>query len=149
MTEVDFHTGVAEPVDYLCRLLRKAVGRGTRVLVHAPEAALDLLDRALWAFDPQAFVAHLRLIEGRVPGPALRRTLVWLAPAALPWPVELPPCSTLVRWQCEPNADLGDWARVIEVVADDPAERAMARRQWRACEARGMTVRHHAVTSAG
>jgi DNA polymerase-3 subunit chi len=149
LTEVDFHTGVTEPVDYLCRLLRKAAGRGARVLVRAPEAGLDLLDRALWVFDPQAFVAHLRLVEGRVPAPTLHRTPVWLVPPSLPWPVELPPCNTLVRWQCQPDADLGDWLRVIEVVSDDPAERAMARQQWRACEARGLAVRHHAVPAAG
>ncbi len=145
MTEVDFHTGVADPQDYLCRLLRKAASRGARVLVRAPEAALEALDRALWVFDPQAFVAHCRLVQGQVPVPALHRTPVWLAPAALRWPSELPPCDTLVRWQCEPDDALDDWPRVIEIVSDDPAHRALSRRQWRLCEARGLTVRHHVV----
>jgi hypothetical protein len=36
MTEVEFHTGVDEPLGFACRLLRKAYRKGSRVLVTAP-----------------------------------------------------------------------------------------------------------------
>ena len=60
MTEVEFHTGVADPLAYACRLLRKAYRSGVRVLVTAPPATLAALDRALWTFDERDFVPHVR-----------------------------------------------------------------------------------------
>ena len=51
MTEVEFHTGVADPLGFACRLLRKAYRRGARVLVTAPPERLAQLDRLLWTFD--------------------------------------------------------------------------------------------------
>jgi len=46
LTEVAFHTGIADPLDYACRLLRKAYRQGARVAVHAPAPLLDRLDQA-------------------------------------------------------------------------------------------------------
>ncbi|MBE0547608.1 MAG: DNA polymerase III subunit chi, partial [Rubrivivax sp.] len=40
MTEVEFHTGVAGPLAYACRLLRKAYRAGVRVILTAPPATL-------------------------------------------------------------------------------------------------------------
>ena len=50
MTDVAFHTGIADPLDYACRLLRKAYRSGARVAVHGAPATLDRLDQALVAF---------------------------------------------------------------------------------------------------
>ena len=79
MTEVEFHTGVVDPVGFACRLLRKAVRRGVRVRVIAPEDTLGALDRALWTFDERDFIPHVR-----VPGASAEtaaRTPIWLVPA--------------------------------------------------------------------
>jgi DNA polymerase III subunit chi len=80
MTEVEFHTGVAEPLLFACKLLRKAARQGVRVQVTAPAQQLAALDRALWTFDERDFVPH-----ARVPGASaelLRRTPIWLAAQA-------------------------------------------------------------------
>ena len=34
MTDIAFHTGIGNPLDYACRLLRKAYRSGARVAVH-------------------------------------------------------------------------------------------------------------------
>ena len=59
MTEVEFHTGVADPTAFACRLLRKACRAGVRVLVTASPAPLVALDRALWTFAERDFVPHV------------------------------------------------------------------------------------------
>jgi DNA polymerase-3 subunit chi len=143
VTSVDFHTGVEEPVGYLCRLLQKASSHGARVRMCAPEAALQLLDRALWTFDPQGFVPHVLLHGALGVSPALHRTRVWLTPAQLPWPDDLPGCDVLVRWQCPLTAGMGTWPRVLEVVSRDPAEQQVARAQWKQYEREGLVLRHH------
>ena len=77
MTEVEFFTGVAEPIDFACRLVRKAYRKGARLFVAAPPETLRALDRALWVFDERDFVPHIK-IEGLLPA-AAQRTPVWLS----------------------------------------------------------------------
>ena len=77
MTEVEFHTGVADPTAFACRLLRKACRAGVRVLVTASPATLVALDRALWTFDERDFVPHVR--QPGASAPVAERTPIWLA----------------------------------------------------------------------
>ncbi len=86
MPQVEFHTGVASPLHFACRLLRKAWRQGVAVVVTAPPPALAALDRELWTFEPLEFVPHLRVAPGQPAGPALRRTAVWLCEGAVPRP---------------------------------------------------------------
>ncbi len=58
MTEVAFHFNAPDKWDYCCRLLRKAVNRGTRVAVVAEPEVLEQLDRQLWEFSATDFVPH-------------------------------------------------------------------------------------------
>lgn len=134
---VEFHTGVADPVAFACRLLRKAYRAGSRALVTAPQPLLQRLDQALWTFDAHDFVPHVRL-HGPVDAVA-RRTPLWLA-ATLP-AGELPP--VLVNIGADAPASAGSFERVIEVVADDPESRAAGRARWRHYEAWPVTPRHH------
>ena len=78
MTRVEFHTGVEDPLDFTCRLLRKACRQGVRVQVSAAPEALTALDRALWVEPERDFVPHLRMPGGRAAVAAL--TPIWLVP---------------------------------------------------------------------
>ena len=86
MTEVSFHTGVPDVLGYACRLVRKAVRKGSRVVVCAPIETLRRFDQALWAFDPLDFIAHATLREGQPVDAKLARTPVWLAPPGVTAP---------------------------------------------------------------
>lgn len=133
---VEFHTGVADPVHFACRLLRKAYRSGARVLVTAPAADLAALDEALWTFEAQEFVPHVRL-----PGPAAAlapRTPVWLAAAV---PEGAPPL--LVNLGADAPGDAETFARIIEIVGTDPAQRQAGRARWRHYEAWGVKPVHH------
>lgn len=139
MTEVEFHTGVADPLDFACRLLRKAYRRGVRVLVIAPPQRLQALDRLLWTFDERDFVPHLR-----VPSPdadMAARTPIWLATP--PAPPGAP--ATVVNLGATQPLALQGVDRLIEVVGTEPDEVQDGRVRWRAYKAAGLTVVHHAA----
>ena len=58
MTEVAFHFNAPDRLAYACRLLRKAVGSGARVVVTGEGGLLRELDTTLWTFAPLEFVPH-------------------------------------------------------------------------------------------
>ena len=139
MTEVEFHTGVADPLGFACRLLRKAVRQGVRVQVTAPADVLAALDRGLWSFDPHDFVPHVRM-PGATAAVA-RRTPVWLVLTALQ---EGAP-QVLVNLGADPPAEHAALQRVIEIVANDADEAAQGRQRWREYQARGLLPKHRVV----
>ena len=138
MTEVEFHTGVADPVGYTCRLLRKAFRKGVRVVVTAPPAVLGTLDRDLWTFEQQEFVPHLRL-SGNSRSTQAERTPIWLVdgepPAGAP--------DVLVNLGAGLPADIAAFRRVIEIVSADADDEQAGRQRWRTYKARGLVVTHH------
>ena len=79
MAEVAFHTGVGQPLDYACRLLRKAWRQGLRLVVTGAPPALTRLDSLLWTFDAGEFIPHARLRRGEAPAPEMAPTPIWLA----------------------------------------------------------------------
>jgi DNA polymerase-3 subunit chi len=138
---VEFHSGIADKLGYACRLLRKAQAQGARVVVTGDAAALRALDERLWTFEPLSFVAHALLAPGRpVPQRLLQPTPIWLVePGAEP-----PHREIVLNLGPLPRPDAVACGRLIELVADDAAERAAGRQRWRAYEAQGCTIRHHA-----
>ena len=141
MTEILFHTHVAEPTAYACRLLRKATRQGAQVAVTGPEAILERLDRELWAFDPVEFIPHVRVAAGAVVTPRLRATPVWLV--ADPGAVDLH--DLLVNLGAESVPGFESYARLFEIVSRDEAEKAAARRRWKHYGDRGYRVTHHEI----
>ncbi len=144
MTGVAFHTGLAEPGLYACRLLRKVYRQGLRVLVSLPADRLAAFDRDLWAFDADEFVPHLRLDAGPSVS-TLARTPIWLAdgPSAPAGP------EVWVNLGTDGPADPQRFERIVELVSTDEAERRAARARWRAYEAAGLHIVHHAPGEAG
>ena len=140
MTEVEFHTGVADKFGFTCRLLRKAYRKGARVLVTAPSPVLGQLDRELWTFDERDFVPHLRVTGGKTALAA--RTPIWLMEGSDGPPLQGTP-DVLVNLGAEPPQDLSPFTRVIEIVADEPDEEQAGRQRWRTYKARGLEVVHH------
>jgi DNA polymerase III subunit chi len=137
VTEVEFHTGIADPADFACRLLRKAYRRGVRVLVTAPAPRLAQLDRLLWTFDERDFVPHVRVPAADAAMAA--RTPIWLAEP--PAPAGAP--GILVNLGAGAPQQLDGLERLIEVVGTDPAEVQGGRERWRAYKAAGLEVVHH------
>jgi DNA polymerase III subunit chi len=141
MAQVEFHSGVAAPLHFACRLLRKAYRQGVGVVVTGPAATLQALDRELWTFEAQEFVPHLRVKPGQPLDAGLRRTPIWLCEGAPPDPCP----KVLVNLGAEPPGGGEPFERIIEIVSAEGDERQRARARWRAYEARGWAIKHHAA----
>jgi DNA polymerase-3 subunit chi len=138
VTEVEFHTGVADPLGFACRLLRKAYRKGARVVVTAPPPLLGSLDRELWTFEPLEFVPHVRL-SGEPPSAQAARTPIWLVDGELP--AGSP--DVLVNLGAALPSDLSALRRVIEIVSADIDDEQAGRQRWRSYKARGIAITHH------
>ena len=138
MTAVDFHTGLADPLRFACRLLRKALRQGARVQVSAPPDVLDTLDRLLWTFEDKEFLPHVR--QPGAPQSLALRTPIWLCEQAL---VDGTP-PVLVNLGAPAPTDLKGLSRVIELVGASPEEAAQGRARWRDYMAAGCEPKHHA-----
>ena len=146
MTEVEFHTGVADPLGFACRLLRKAVRRGVRVRVIAPADTLGALDRALWTFDERDFVPHVR-----VPGASAAtaaRTPIWLTPSVQAAAGDAPAPAVLLNLGADAPQELTGLDRLIEIVSADVDEAARGRSRWREYKQRGLGITHHTAVPA-
>jgi len=141
LTEVEFHTGVADRIGFACRLLRKACRRGVRVLVTAPPDGLAELDRALWTFEEREFVPHVR-VPG-APAAVAARTPIWLAPQA---GAEGAP-RVVLNLGAEAPEDITQLDRLIEVVSSDPDDADRGRARWRSYKQAGLQIKHHVAGS--
>jgi DNA polymerase-3 subunit chi len=147
ISEVEFHTGVADELDFACRLLRKAYRRGARVLVTAPPEMLTRLDRALWVFEERDFVPHV-VVGDQAARPqsgadVLARTPIWLAGGVAPSGAP----DVLVNVGADAPDDLARFSRVIEIVGADPEAEQAGRQRWRTYKARGLQITHHAAAA--
>ena len=136
VTQVEFHSGVAEPVSFACRLLRRAARQGVRVQVTASAELLARLDLALWTQDEHDFVPHVGM-PGAPPAVA-GRTPIWLAKAALQGDA---PC-VLMNLGASGPTDVSGLERVIEIVGVEPDAVTGGRERWRAYTAAGLRPKH-------
>lgn len=131
--EVEFHTGLAEPLDHAARLLRKALRQGGRVCVATPQ--LDALARHLWSFEPREFMAHAR------PGVAATvwpRSPVWLLPAFTSGEGGAARPGIWVNLGADAPQQLDGCERLIELVATGAEAVEAGRQRWRQYKAQGL-----------
>lgn len=143
MTDVAFHFGAPNKLNYACRLLRKAVGSGAKVLVVADAAVLHRLDADLWATSPTDFVAHC---WNTADAWTQQRSPVVLANQVVQVPAQL---NVLVNLADEMPDGFENFERVIEVVGIDDADRDLARVRWRQYTERGYKILRHDLTLRG
>jgi DNA polymerase-3 subunit chi len=137
MTEVAFHFNVPDKVGYACRLLRKAVAAGSRVVVTGESAVLRTLDADLWTFSPVEFIAHCH-VESAEPR-MLASSPVVLADA----PRSAPHQQVLVNLGSGVPEGFERFERLIEVVTQDDGDRVQARGRWKHYSDRGYAITRH------
>ncbi len=139
MTEIAFHFNAPDKLTYACRLLRKAVASGAKVVVVGDNASLQTLDTQLWTFAPLEFVPHCRAdspLEQRMASPIVLSS-------------QLDEGGSLPHHQVLLN--LGDavmpgyerFERIIEVVTLEEQDRQNARQRWKYFADRGYAITRH------
>ncbi len=138
MTEVAFHFNAPDKQAYACRLLRKAVAAGSRVVVTGPGADLARLDRLLWTFSQTDFIAHVR--QPAEPAQLAASPVVLTEAPAAPG---LPHRQVLLNLGEDLPAGFEAFERVIEVVSLDEDDRQRARGRWKLYTERGYAIQRH------
>ena len=138
MTDLAFHSGVADKLGYTCRLLRKAWRAGKRVWVAGSIDQLTRLDALLWAFEPGEFIPHLRIRAGQAVAPLLAATPIWLGETPADLPPNAAPCDVLVSLGPGIAPGFEQFSRVIDIVAESAEEVSAGRQRWRQYLAAGL-----------
>lgn len=142
MTELAFHFNAPDPLAYACRLLRKAVGSGARVVVTGNTAALQQLDAALWTFSPTDFVPHCHVESDAI---VLNNSPVVLAKSL----ESVPHRQVLLNLGASIAAGFETFERVIEIVALDDESLQTARTRWREYTRLGYAITRHDLNLKG
>jgi DNA polymerase-3 subunit chi len=139
MTEIAFHFNAPDKLAYACRLLRKAVNIGSRVVVTGDAASLQTLDTLLWTFSAHEFLPHCRAGS---PAEQLLASPIVLA-AQIHGGPELPHHQVLLNLGDGVVAGYERFERTIEVVTLDELERQKARVRWKHYADRGYSITRH------
>lgn len=143
MSEVAFHVNAPDRQGYVCRLLRKAYLKGSRVKVLVAPGEMAALDQALWTFAQGEFVPHARASDA--PPVRARSPILITEELAGSEPIH----DVLVNLSGQVPVAYTRFARVIEVVTQDQADRAGARERWKRYRDDGHTpVKFDLATSA-
>lgn len=135
MTRIDFHSNVADPLGYACRLIRKARSHDCRIVVwHDQPALLAQLDAALWSFTQEDFLPHVMAGD-----PAASLTPVILTDD------DNAPCphyDLLINLCTRIPAGFERFERMIEIVGSDEAARQAGRERYRHYQQLGHPLTH-------
>jgi len=136
MTAIEFHVNTPDKVGYACRLLRKAVGRGAKLVVTGEPELLRELDTLLWTFSALEFIAHCRADAGAA---VLAASPVVLAEAAHLAPHH----QVLVNLGARVPEGFERFERLIEIVTRDEDDLQQGRRRWKHYADRGYSLVKH------
>jgi len=142
VTSIAFHFNVGDTVAYTCRLARKAVASGAKLVILVETEEQKVLDRHLWRLSAVDFLPHCAT------GAAERvvaRSPIFLTTTLADAPHE----DVLVNLCAQVPDRFSAFARVIEVVGLDDPSRQAARQRWRHYASAGVNlVRHDAQGGA-
>ena len=136
MTEVAFHFNVPDKRAYTCRLLRKALATGAKIVVTGTSDALQKLDADLWDVSPTDFLPHCA--ESASSG------VVTKSPVILVQSLQ-----SVLHHEVLINLDVAipdgfeRFQRVIEIVSKDDDDKFGARLRWKQYASSGFALTRH------
>ena len=135
MTRIDFHSNVSNQLDYACRLTRKALAAGCRMVVrHQDEAQLAEFDQLLWSFSATDFLPHVRAGD-----PLAQMTAVLLS---LEGNEHVGQTEILLNLSDRIPADFSNFERLIEIVPQDTKATQAGRGRYRQYQQQGYQLNH-------
>jgi DNA polymerase III subunit chi len=141
MTVVDFYSNAEPKLHVACQLAAKAVQMSLRVLILAPEEATErAIDKLLWTFPATGFLPHCKTNDRLAP-----ETPVLIARTC----EVIPHDEVLLNLGPEPPESFSRFQRLIEIVANEDADRQSGRIRFRFYRDRGYEIRHHNLDRSG
>ena len=135
MTRIDFHTNIGDKLAYACRLARKALGAGGKLVLLAEDAdQASALDAALWTLSDTDFLPHV--MAGDALAPLTPIIISVDADAAFPH------CDMLVNLGRATPAGLDRFARVFEIISKDEEDAAAGRKRYVAYKQQSYPLTH-------
>jgi DNA polymerase-3 subunit chi len=129
MTRIDFHFNMPDKLSYACRLVRKAHGAGSRLVVHTTDRALlNQLDQALWTFSALDFLPHCHAADALAAD-----TPIILADHSC----DTPHHDVLINLDAELPEFFTRFERLIEIVTTDEDDVVAGRKRWKFYKDRG------------
>jgi DNA polymerase-3 subunit chi len=140
VTSIDFYFNAEDRLQVACRLAGKAVARGKRLLIHAPEADLaSRIDRMLWTWPATGFVPHCMAHDALAP-----ETPVLIAAGE-----EAPEGYAILLNLGEASpAHFARFERLLELVGRADAEKAAGRERYKFYRDRGYAIASHDLATA-
>lgn len=132
--QVSFYSDAADPLQYACRLIRRALASGKPVGVCASPGDAAQLDELLWSFDAAEFIPHRRW-DGTTP--VVPGEVLLVADAAC-----LPHRALLLNLRDEMPSGALDFERVLEVISQAPERVRAGRVRYRAYQQAGAKLDH-------
>ena len=140
--QVDFRSGIQDPLAYAGVWLRKAYAQRARVRVIGPAVALSALSQQLWVADKEGFLPHaLAGVDPKRPG--IGRTAIWLGTG----PVAGNPPSLLLNLGSPVPDDWATYRRIVEIVGADEERVQAGRDRWAGYRRLGLEPRHRTGAS--
>ena len=137
MTDLAFHFGAPDKLAYACRLVRKAVGNGAKVVLVADADAVARLDADLWSVSATDFLPHC--VAPAAPAQQSRSPVMLVTDAA-----QAPQHNgVLVNLTDSVPMGFERFDRLIEVVSTDEEDRSAARTRWRHYTEQGYAITRH------
>lgn len=135
MTTIDFYFNAQDRLQVACRLAGKAAALRKRLLIYAPHAeTASRIDRLLWTWPAIGFVPHCAVHDPLAPD----------TPVLISADADMPPeCELILNLgeECPPH--FARFARLLEVVGRDEAERQAGRARYRFYLDRGYRIANH------
>ncbi|HXM81060.1 MAG TPA: DNA polymerase III subunit chi [Burkholderiales bacterium] len=141
MTSIDFYFNAEDRLQVACRLAGKALARGRRMLIYAPEHdTAQRLDKMLWTWPATGFVPHC----------AVHDALAAETPVLIASGDEAPPnCELLLNLSADCPSHFARFERLLEIVAAEDEARKAGRGRYRYYLDRGYKITNHDLAAEG
>jgi DNA polymerase III subunit chi len=141
MPRVDFYV-LPEKIQrdrFACDVTSKARRQGNTIYIHtASQDNASIIDDLLWTFKDISFIPHT--LAGQNDSPDYPVTIGWKDDHAGGQQV-------MVNLSAEIPKCAGVFARIVEIVTDNEADRQMARQRYRNYRDRGFDLHNHVLES--
>jgi DNA polymerase III subunit chi len=134
MTEINFYTGIVNPMTATAKLVAKAYANGKRVRVFTADAvATEHLDRLLWELPEESFVPHVTFASKHVAvTPIIIDHLLTHEGAA----------EVLINISAQTPSFFSRFERFFEIVGQTEELAIAGRERWQFYKARGYAMTH-------